>query len=108
ILLADELGTTAERDSVARRVHAATGGWPAAVRLAIEAVRAAPAGDHDGVLERLQRPEGPLFAYLAEEVVAAAPESTRAMVRHAVHFDRFNAALLEAIGVPDPASTIAE
>jgi len=108
ILLPDELGTTAERDSVARRIHAATGGWPAAVRLAIEAVRAAPAGDHDGVLERLQRPEGPLFAYLAEEVVAAAPESTRAMVRHAVHFDRFNAALLEAIGVPDPASTIAE
>jgi DNA-binding SARP family transcriptional activator len=30
------------------------------------------------------------------------------MVRHAVHFDRFNAALLEAVGVPEPAATIAE
>src|SRR4029077_10170272 len=46
--------------------------------------------------------------YWREEVARAAPDPTRVMVRHAVHFDRFNAALLEAIGVPDPAPTIEE
>jgi len=108
ILLADELPAAAIRDHAAQRIHAATGGWPAAVRLAIEAVRASSPGDVEAALDRLQRPEGPLFSYLAEEVVAAAPPATRAMVRHAVHFDRFNAALLEAVGVADPGPTIAE
>jgi ATP/maltotriose-dependent transcriptional regulator MalT len=55
-----------------------------------------------------QRPEGPLFAYLAEEVVSAAPPATRTLVQRAVHFDRFNVALLEAIGVDDPAPTLTE
>jgi DNA-binding SARP family transcriptional activator/Tfp pilus assembly protein PilF len=60
------------------------------------------------VLDRLQRPEGPIFAYLAEEVVANATDGTRALVRHAVHFDRFSAPLLAAIGVPNPARTLEE
>jgi ATP/maltotriose-dependent transcriptional regulator MalT/DNA-binding SARP family transcriptional activator len=108
ILLVDEIAGPAERETAARRIHDATGGWPAAVRLAIEAVRGAAPGDQSAVLDRLQRPEGPLFAYLAEEVVAAAPEATRTLVRRAVHFDRFNVALLEAIGVHDPGPTISE
>ena len=108
ILLGDEIAAPADREIAAGRIHAATGGWPAAVRLAIEAVRAAPPDEQDAVLDRLQRPEGPLFAYLAEEVVSAAPEATRTLVRRAVHFDRFNVALLEAVGVPDPSPTIAE
>jgi ATP/maltotriose-dependent transcriptional regulator MalT/DNA-binding SARP family transcriptional activator len=108
IHLAEELPAPADRELVGRKIHQATGGWPAAVRLAIEAVRSAAPGELGSVLDRLQRPEGPLFAYLAEEVVSAAPEATRALVRRAVHFDRFNVALLEAVGVPDPAPTIAE
>ncbi|HET7473460.1 MAG TPA: BTAD domain-containing putative transcriptional regulator, partial [Candidatus Limnocylindrales bacterium] len=108
ILLAEEVPSPTERPVVAKRIHAATGGWPAAVRLAIEAVRGAPPGDQAAVLDRLQRPEGPLFAYLAEEVVSAAPPATRELVRRAVHFERFNVALLEATGVPEPAATIAE
>jgi ATP/maltotriose-dependent transcriptional regulator MalT/DNA-binding SARP family transcriptional activator len=108
ILLAEEVPQPPERQLVGRRIHDATGGWPAAVRLAIEAVRAAPPGDLGGVLDRLQRPEGPLFAYLAEEVVSAAPPATRTLVQRAVHFDRFNVALLEAIGVDDPAPTLTE
>jgi ATP/maltotriose-dependent transcriptional regulator MalT/DNA-binding SARP family transcriptional activator len=108
ILLAEEVPQASERTVVAQRIHDATGGWPAAVRLAIEAVRGAPPGDLSGVLDRLQRPEGPLFAYLAEEVVSAAPPATRGLVQRAVHFDRFNVALLDAIGVEDPAPTLAE
>ena len=108
ILLGEEIPGEADRETAARRIHEATSGWPAAVRLAIEAVRGAPAGEQTAVLDRLQRPEGPLFAYLAEEVVSAAPEATRTLVRRAVHFDRFNVDLLAAVGVADPAPTISE
>jgi ATP/maltotriose-dependent transcriptional regulator MalT len=101
----DEVGL---RNIAATRIQAATGGWPAAVRLAVEAYRIAPGGDREGVLDRLQRPEGPIFAYLAEEVVSGTSEETRALIRHAVHFDRFSAPLLDAVGVPDPAVTLDE
>ena len=107
-LIGDDREHADLHDLAAERIHHATGGWPAAVRLALEAYRTAPGGDREAVLDRLQRPEGPIFAYLAEEVVANASEDTRALVRHAVHFDRFSAPLLGAIGVPNPAHTLEE
>ena len=67
-----------------------------------------PSATGERVLDRLQRPEGPIFAYLAEEVVAGTSEATRDLIRHAVHFDRFSAPLLDAVGVPDPAATLDE
>ena len=73
-LLGDDRDHADLRDVAATRIHAATGGWPAAVRLALEAYRIAPGGDREAVLDRLQRPEGPIFAYLAEEVVAGATD----------------------------------
>ena len=55
------------------------GGWPAAVRLALEAYRiGARRRPREAALDRLQRPEGPIFAYLAEEVVAGARRHARA------------------------------
>jgi DNA-binding SARP family transcriptional activator len=99
-LLADAIAA-GDVQSTATRIHAATGGWPAAVRLAIEALRTAPDGGHGAVLDRLQRPEGPLFSYLAEEVVSRASEAVHAVVARAVHFDRFSAPLLTAVGAPD-------
>jgi ATP/maltotriose-dependent transcriptional regulator MalT len=98
LLDADVVPREATGDAAAR-IFTATGGWPAAVRLTIEALRAAPAGGREAVLDRLQRPEGPLFAYLAEEVVAAASEAVRRTLAHAVHFERFSGPLLEAAGV---------
>jgi DNA-binding SARP family transcriptional activator len=83
----------------AARIFSATNGWPAAVRLTIEALRSAPEGGREAVLDRLQRPEGPLFAYLAQEVVAAASEPVRTTLARAVHFERFSGPLLEAAGV---------
>ena len=83
----------------ATRIFAVTNGWPAAVRLTIEALRAAPDGGRQAVLDRLQHPEGPLFAYLAEEVIAATPPDERAALARAARFDRFSGQLLEAAGV---------
>ena len=86
---------------VAARIGAATGGWPAAVRLALEAYRGAAPDRRAATLERLQHPEGPLFAYLAEEVVSRASDATRDLIARAVHFDRFSAPLLVAVGSAD-------
>ena len=59
----------AELDGDARELgatlHAITGGWPAAVRLACEAMRMLPPGERDAAVGRLRRPGGALFAYLA-------------------------------------------
>lgn len=62
--------------SYAASLHDATRGWPAAVRLAVEALRTVPADDREAALERLRRPKGTLFSYLAEEVFAREPCAT--------------------------------
>ena len=100
LLPAEVVPRDATADAAAR-IFSATNGWPAAVRLTIEALRAAPARGREDVLDRLQRPEGPLFAYLAEEVVSAASPETRATLARAVEFERFSGPLLEAAGVAD-------
>jgi DNA-binding SARP family transcriptional activator/Tfp pilus assembly protein PilF len=100
-VLADEALEPTARAEVVARIHAATGGWPAAVRLALEAYRGVPQERRAAALERLQHPEGPLFAYLAEEVVSRASAATRDLIARAVLFDRFDARLCEAIGSPD-------
>ena len=94
-------------EEVARRILDATGGWPAAVRLALEAYRGATPERRAQTLERLQHPDGPLFAYLAEEVVARVSDATRDLIARAVHFDRFSAPLLVAMGCPDAEAILA-
>jgi DNA-binding SARP family transcriptional activator len=89
-------------------LHAVTSGWPAAVRLAAEALHDVPSVERQGVIERLGRPEGPLFAYIAEEVLGREPEPVLAFLRAAARLEWFDASLLEAIGVPDAAETLAE
>ena len=98
LLPAEVVPRDATHDAAAR-IASATNGWPAAVRLTIEALRSAPPGGRESVLDRLQRPDGPLFAYLAEEVVAAASDAVRATLARAAHFERFSGPLLEAAGV---------
>ncbi|MGH2547059.1 MAG: tetratricopeptide repeat protein, partial [Actinomycetota bacterium] len=93
---------------LADRVHAMTEGWPAAVRLAVEALRGEPPEEWPRTLEGVRRPGGPLFAYLAEEVFSREPADVRDLVRVAAVLDRFTPALLEALGVREPAGTIDE
>ncbi|MEI7742413.1 MAG: BTAD domain-containing putative transcriptional regulator [Chloroflexota bacterium] len=100
-LLPDEVVPRTSTADAASRIAAATDGWPAAVRLAIEALRAAPDGGREVVLDRLQRPDGPLFPYLAEEVIAAASEEVRTTLAAAACFERFSAPMLEAAGITD-------
>ncbi len=105
-LLPDDAVPRDATPDAAARIFTATDGWPAAVRLTIEALRAAPQGGREAVLDRLQRPEGPLFAYLAEEVVARATEPIRHALARAVHFERFSGPLLEAVGIDDATAVL--
>ncbi len=93
-------------EAAAGRLHSATGGWPAAVRLAVEAARTAP--DPDAVLRRLARPDGPLHAYLAEEVLAHETPAVRELLRRTWALDPVSAELCDAIGAAGAAEALAD
>ncbi|MEP6813735.1 MAG: tetratricopeptide repeat protein, partial [Actinomycetota bacterium] len=92
---------------VARAVHHMTAGWPAAVRLTAEALRAVPAGSRAQALDALHRPGGRLFDYVAEEVFGRATPGTRQLLRQVAHFERFNVELCKAVGVNAAAESLA-
>ena len=91
---------------ISRALHEATGGWPAAVRLAIEQLRHEPSTTHEALVRGLLRPAGPLFDYLAGEVVGHEPATTRRLLRTMAVFDRFTAGMCEAVGLHGAADTL--
>lgn len=89
----------AEIEGLAEPLHEATAGWPAAIRLGLEAIGAAGPERAGEVLSGLRSPTGPLFAYLAEEVFAREPEEVREVLRRVAPFDRFSIDLCAALGL---------
>jgi ATP/maltotriose-dependent transcriptional regulator MalT/DNA-binding SARP family transcriptional activator len=89
-------------------LQAVTSGWPAAVRLAAEALLDTPEAGRPAVIERLGRPEGPLFAYIAEEVLGRETEPVLEFLRVAARLEWFDGSLLEAVGVADASAILAE
>ena len=82
-------GRARRRRARARRDAApVTEGWPAAVRLACEAMRALAPAQRGAAVERLRRPGGALFGYLAREVLAQEPPGVRELVRVAAPLER--------------------
>jgi len=102
-LLRAELGG----DGLATTLHAATGGWPAAVRLACEAIRGLPAEDRPAAVERLRRPGGALFGYLAREVLAQESPAARELVRLTAPLERVRPELCAALGIDAAADALA-
>jgi ATP/maltotriose-dependent transcriptional regulator MalT/DNA-binding SARP family transcriptional activator len=96
-----------EAAELAPRVHEVTGGWPAAVRLAVEALRSIPRGSRAQALEALGQPGGRLFDYVAEEVFGRAAPGIRQLLRRIQPFDRFNTELCKAVGVKAAAESLA-
>ncbi len=103
-LLEAELG--GEPGDVAATLHAVTEGWPAAVRLACEAIRALPAGERGAAVERLRRPGGALFGYLAREVLDRETPAVRELVRHAAPLERVHPDLCAALGLQGSADAL--
>ena len=66
--------------AVTARLHRLTDGWPAAVRLAVEALGNVGADQHEEMLDRLALPEGTLFGYLSSEVLGALPDEARRLI----------------------------
>lgn len=85
-------------DELAATVLRVTGGWPVAVRLALEAVRDQPPERRLPVLERAGRPGSPLFDYLVEEVFGAEDECDRRLLAALEPFDAVPARLLGCLG----------
>ncbi|TDO47167.1 ATP/maltotriose-dependent transcriptional regulator MalT [Kribbella sp. VKM Ac-2527] len=88
-------------EELAETLQSAVQGWPAAVRLAVEALRAVPTAERPSRLRRALRSDGPLYDYLAGEVFAAEPESVRRLVAAAAVLPRFGSELCRAIGLAD-------
>jgi DNA-binding SARP family transcriptional activator/tetratricopeptide (TPR) repeat protein len=93
----------ADLRALAAELHAVTAGWPAAVRLASEALARAEPEGRGPALDRLRRPGGVVHDYLADEVIAGEPEPARDLLVRLAVLDRFTPELAEALGPGDPA-----
>ena len=104
-LLSARLGTDAT--SLAAAVQGATEGWPAAVRLASEALVDTPAEDRRSVVDRLGRQPADIFGALAADLLAALPEPARRLLRVASVLPELDAELCRRLGIPDAEEMIA-
>ena len=104
-LLAAALGPDGRE--LSEPVHRMTDGWPAAICLAVESLRHQRPRERAASLAALRRPGGPLFGYLAEEVLAREDPVLRELVRRVAPLRRFTAELCRAIGVDADAVMLA-
>ena len=104
-LLAAALGPDGRE--LSEPVHRMTDGWPAAICLAVESLRHQRPRERAASLAALHRPGGPLFGYLAEEVLAREDPVLRELVRWVAPLRRFTAELCHAIGVDADAVMLA-
>lgn len=96
-----------EAGELGRELHDATGGWPAAVRLALEALGRAPEEDRAAAFERIQRPGGALFSYLAHEVLERESPEVRELVRTVAYLERFTPELCKKLGLQGAEDVVA-
>lgn len=90
-------------------VYEATEGWPAAVRLAIQALQSAStAAERESALEGLRRRGGPLFSYLAHEVFERESPGVKDLIRTVAPLERFGVDLCEALGLEGAADAVDE
>lgn len=92
--------------SIAGRLYKLTHGWPAAVRLAVEALQRAAPAERELVLERARQPGGSVYRYLAAEVLATEPDEVRRLMAVAARADFASAPLCEQFGVPRAAESL--
>ena len=103
-LVSDLLGD--ETPDVARRVHHATAGWPAGVRLALEALRAVAGDERHAILAGLGGSGSPVFDYLAREGFDREPEAVRELIRRAAVLEVVSIELCEGLGMGDEAASL--
>ena len=93
---------------LASRIHAVTAGWPVAVQLSAALVETLPQDKRMSAIGDLTGARGPLFGYLAQEVLdRERPELIR-LLQTAALFDVFNRDLCQELGVGDAVDSLAE
>ncbi|HZM30899.1 MAG TPA: BTAD domain-containing putative transcriptional regulator [Acidimicrobiales bacterium] len=96
----------ADTGDLAAELHDLTGGWPAAVRLAAEALAQDPTRPA-ATLDRLRRPGGVLHDYLAAEAVGAEPPEAQDLLARLAVLDRFTPGLVGALAPPGAGAALA-
>ena len=100
--------TGADEMELVADLVAATGGWPAAVRLALDSLEnEADPARRTAMFTKAFRPGGDVYAYLAGEALADATEPVRELLRRLSPFDRISVELCTALGVPDTEEAMA-
>lgn len=94
--------------ALAAAIHSATGGWPVATALALQAVAGAPVGDRDAIVRTVREPAGILLDYMAEEVIARESPRVLDLLRRIEPLSGVDADLAAAIGVPKADRALAE
>jgi DNA-binding SARP family transcriptional activator/ATP/maltotriose-dependent transcriptional regulator MalT len=92
--------------NVAGRLYKLTHGWPAAVRLAVEALQRTDPSERELVLERARQPGGSVYRYLAGEVLAGEPDEVRRLMAVAARAGFASAPFCEQFGVPRAAGIL--
>jgi ATP/maltotriose-dependent transcriptional regulator MalT/DNA-binding SARP family transcriptional activator len=89
---------------IAEDLHELTRGWPAALRLAAEALRKSEAIERNRLIEGLRG--GAVFAYLAAEVFDQEEPHIRDFIKRVAPLTRFNAELCAELGIADASQVI--
>jgi DNA-binding SARP family transcriptional activator len=93
---------------LASHLREVTGGWPAAVRFAVEGLRGVAPGERLSALARLGQPGGRAFTYLAEEVFSRESENAQELLRDLVVLRQADLALYRSLGFADPAALLSD
>ncbi len=101
-----EAGLGSADPELVRALEEVTGGWPAAVRLAMEALVDVPPGDRVATARQFVRPAGAIYDYLAQEVLGRASPGVRELLAAVAPLPRFSADLCAAMGIEDAGATI--
>ena len=92
---------------LAAALHLLTGGWPALVRLAVDALAAVPLAARTDAFKQLHGGREAMFAYLAQEVFERESPEIHQLLHTAALLDRFTPELCEALGVHHAANALA-
>ncbi len=93
---------------LAPRIQDLTAGWPVAVQLAAALLEDLSDDERAGAVDKLTSERGPLFRYLAEEVVEREPPELVHLLQTAALFETFSGDLCEALGVAEAVESLTE
>lgn len=93
---------------VATSVWRKTGGWPTAIRFAVEALRIVDPRRRLDTVAQLSRPAGRLSAYLTEEILEQESEQVREFLRHLAVLGEVDLPVARVLGVDDAERLLAD